>query len=94
MKKYTIYALLFISIILTGCSQPRTNANPVLTITGGQVQGVETNTTGVLVYKGIPYAAPPVGNLRWKASQPVANWQGIKIADYPDRYRERHGCLC
>ena len=44
---------------------------PVLEITGGQVRGVETATAGVDLYKGIPYAAPPVGDLRWKAPQPV-----------------------
>jgi len=32
----------------------------------------------VLVYKGIPYAAPPVGELRWKAPQPALEWEGVK----------------
>jgi len=55
--------------------------NPVLTIEGGQVKGVETATKGIIVYKGIPFAAPPVGNLRWKEPQPVIPWQGVKLAD-------------
>ena len=54
---------------------------PVLEITGGQVRGVETATAGVDLYKGIPYAAPPVGDLRWKAPQPVVPWMGILEAD-------------
>jgi para-nitrobenzyl esterase len=33
------------------------------------------------IYKGIPFAAPPVGDLRWKAPRPAANWQGVKLAD-------------
>ncbi|MBO7438292.1 MAG: carboxylesterase family protein, partial [Bacteroidales bacterium] len=46
-------------------------ARPVLTIEGGQVQGVPTETANVVVFRGIPYAAPPIGDLRWKEPQPV-----------------------
>jgi para-nitrobenzyl esterase len=56
-------------------------ASPVLTIEGGQVQGVVTDTKGVYVYRGIPYAAAPIKALRWKAPQPVVPWQGVKLAD-------------
>jgi para-nitrobenzyl esterase len=56
-------------------------SNPVLTIEGGQVQGVKADIKGVYVYRGIPYAAPPIKGLRWKAPQPVVPWQGVKIAD-------------
>lgn len=35
---------------------------------------------GVYVYKGIPFAAPPVGDLRWKEPQPVVPWKGVKLA--------------
>ena len=56
--------------------------NPVLTIEGGQVQGVLADDhQDVYVYRGIPYAAPPIGDLRWKAPQPVVAWEGVKIAD-------------
>lgn len=54
---------------------------PVLSITGGKVQGVTTDISGVWVYRGIPYAAPPIGGLRWKAPQPVIPWEGVKVAD-------------
>ena len=62
-----------------GCT-PEVN-NPVLTIEGGQVQGVLADNPGVYVYRGIPYAAPPIGDLRWKEPQPVVAWDGVKIAD-------------
>jgi para-nitrobenzyl esterase len=56
-------------------------ANPVLTIEGGQVQGVRADIKGVYVFRGIPYAAPPIKGLRWKAPQSVVPWRGVKIAD-------------
>jgi radical SAM protein with 4Fe4S-binding SPASM domain len=67
-------------LAMLGCSAPEAN-NPVLTIEGGQVQGVMADNPGVYVYRGIPYAAPPIGDLRWKEPQPVVAWEGIKIAD-------------
>lgn len=76
MKK----SILLLSVLaLFACtSEP---ANPVLTIEGGQVQGVSADNPGVYVYRGIPYAAPPIGELRWKAPQPVVPWEGVMIAD-------------
>lgn len=58
------------------------NAQPVLTIEGGQVQGVKADDhPEVIVYRGIPYAAPPIRDLRWKAPQPVVAWKGVKLCD-------------
>ena len=62
---------------LISCSK----SNPVLTIEGGQVVGVQTPTEGIIAYKGIPFAAPPVGDLRWKEPQPVVPWEGVMVAD-------------
>jgi len=42
----------------------------------GMIQGTVEN--GLTVYKGIPFAAPPVGELRWKAPQPAAKWEGVR----------------
>ena len=47
--------------------------------TGGQLQGVVID--GVSSFKDIPFAAPPVGHLRWAAPQPAKGWTGIKKAD-------------
>jgi para-nitrobenzyl esterase len=48
-------------------------------VTGGRATGVVTN--GITAFKGIPFAAPPVGALRWKAPQPVQPWSGVTTAD-------------
>lgn len=42
----------------------------------GAIEGTENQ--GIMIFKGIPFAAPPVGELRWKAPQPVQNWAGVK----------------
>ena len=47
-------------------------------VSGGQVEGTAAN--GVASFKGIPFAAPPVGDLRWKKPQPVVAWSGVKKA--------------
>jgi para-nitrobenzyl esterase len=48
-------------------------------VTGGEVQGVVAE--GMSIFKGIPFAAPPIGDLRWKAPAPVQSWTGVKKAE-------------
>lgn len=81
MKKIFFRTFTFLSLLLSLTLWGQENSNPVLTIEGGQVRGIATPTKGVIVYKGIPFAAPPVGKLRWKEPQPVLPWKGVKRAD-------------
>ena len=45
----------------------------------GTLQGV--NESGINVFKGVPFAAPPVGANRWRAPQPLQAWSGVRMAD-------------
>ena len=75
-------AALGICLTLAAVSQVRTLAaisDPVKT-NDGKVSGV-TLSSGVRVFKGIPYAGPPVGSLRWKEPQAPARWEGLRKAD-------------
>ena len=60
---------------------PETNAAHQVKVANGILEGV-TEASGVRSYKGIPFAAPPVGKLRWREPQPAANWQGVRKADH------------
>lgn len=52
---------------------------PTVVVTqSGAIRGVATDS--LYVFRGIPYAAPPMGNLRWKAPQPPASWKGVRDA--------------
>src|SRR5580765_5674629 len=60
-------------------------------VPGAQLTSVKTETgtvsgspvaRGVVAYLGIPYAEPPVGDLRWRAPQPAKPWTGVRAADH------------
>ena len=77
---YSKYILILCSFLLifnfSGCHQ---SANPLqLKTENGTIEGIQDSKTGVKMFLGVPYAKPPVGELRWKAPQPAENWQGVK----------------
>jgi para-nitrobenzyl esterase len=72
MKKYFIVACAFIAITSIG-----QNSNSLQAKTkNGIVEGVKEKS-GIIAFKGVPFAAPPVGENRWKAPQPFKDWKGI-----------------
>jgi para-nitrobenzyl esterase len=74
MKKVVIIGFLIGTFAQIAYSQIQTAK-----VTGGEVQGVVAE--GISIFKGIPFAAPPAGDLRWKAPAPVQAWTGIKKTD-------------
>ena len=52
---------------------------PKVKTQNGVVEGVYEPSAGLETFKGVPYALPPVGNLRWKEPQPLKNWKGIRV---------------
>jgi para-nitrobenzyl esterase len=59
---------------------PAAAQGQVVSVTGGQIEGRRLD--GVTSFKGVPFAAPPVGNLRWQTPQPVRPWSGIEKAGH------------
>lgn len=79
MKKLLSSAVILILCInLTAQSQTQT---PEVSFSSGIVKGtIEDN---IAVFRGIPYAAPPVGEFRWRPPQPVLSWKGVRDATIP-----------
>ncbi|OJW73843.1 MAG: hypothetical protein BGO57_04330 [Sphingomonadales bacterium 63-6] len=74
--RVAIASALMASAAVAQAGQP-TLAKPVTT-KQGKIQGVAGNEDGITVFKGIPFAAPPVGDLRWEQPQPPAKWSGVR----------------
>jgi para-nitrobenzyl esterase len=54
--------------------------NPRVTVSGGMLEGTIEPGSGARSFKGIPFAAPPLGDLRWRPPQPAASWSGVRPA--------------
>lgn len=55
--------------------------NNHVTVQNGTLEGTRDAGSSLLIFRGVPFAAPPVGDLRWKEPQPAKNWQGVRKAD-------------
>lgn len=65
-------------LLMAAASQPALANDPQVTLDSGRISGTETQ--GVDAFKGIPFAAPPIGELRWQPPQPVQSWINIRSA--------------
>jgi para-nitrobenzyl esterase len=77
MVRVTLALVLACLLVTAGASAEI--ANPVNTASG-LLAGIEGSTPGIRVFKGIPFAAPPIGALRWRPPQPPAKWEGVRPA--------------
>src|SRR5271156_6791489 len=79
-SKLLTKALLLVTVLATSAitlaQRPKTSVTPT---DSGAISGVRED--GLSVYKGVPFAAPPVGDLRWRYPAPVAPWTGTRKAD-------------
>lgn len=84
----TLRTLLLASLTVTGLLLGGTAlaVDEPVQLSHGQISGTESGD-GVQAFLGIPFAAPPVGDLRWKAPQPPVPWQGVRVSD-------KHGAAC
>ena len=78
MKKLSslVAFLLLASAVFSQLSGENT---PQVKTVNGILEG--TNESGIRVFRGVPFAAPPVGEFRWREPQPVKNWNGVRKAD-------------
>src|ERR1700733_9820572 len=82
-------ALLFTPILLAA-QTPQTDGQQktVIHVAQGDLAGIPAQPySSILLFRGIPYAAPPVGDLRWREPQPPAPWTGVRDA-------ARYGDIC
>ncbi len=92
--RLTFFRGLPLALLLSwGSLAAEENSAPSVPLTTplGQLAGSLSTDGAVRAFKGIPYAAPPVGNLRWQPPQPAAPWQGVRDArSYPPRAMQVH----
>ena len=78
MKKIAYCLGLYVSLQMGANAQNNNAFSVQTTIENGVIEGNYDTKTGIQTYFGVPFAKPPVGELRWKAPQPADNWKGVK----------------
>ncbi len=78
---------LFAGALAVAQTPPPPPAAPQVRVRQGLLRG-QTGAQGAAIFQGIPYAAPPVGDLRWKPPQPPPHWTGVRDATTPP-----HACM-
>jgi para-nitrobenzyl esterase len=69
------------ALVVIGSFARLTATNDPIRVDGGLIADVPADVNGVRAFAGIPYAAPPIGNLRWRPPQAVVPWDGVRRAD-------------
>jgi para-nitrobenzyl esterase len=71
----------FSAVLLVSAASVYAAIDAPVKLDSGMISGIAGKDSTIRVFKGIPFAAPPSGNLRWKAPQPVAHWDGVRKGD-------------
>src|SRR5215471_15428742 len=77
MKKN--FCFLVLLLICTWSTAQLNDSAPRVKTENGTLEGVDES--GIKTFKGVPFAAPPVGNFRWREPQHVSSWTGVRKAD-------------
>ncbi len=77
----SLLSLFAIVILAFNIDKKETFSFDKVKVDGGYISGTTNTAHDIYIFKGIPFAAPPVGPLRWKAPQPVVAWSGVKACD-------------
>ncbi|GAB4016389.1 carboxylesterase family protein [Spirosoma sp. KCTC 42546] len=77
----TLFMLSLLTVPFAHLAVAQSTNAPQAKTANGMVEGV-TEASGIRAFKGIPFAQPPVGDLRWKEPQPTKNWTGVRKADH------------
>jgi para-nitrobenzyl esterase len=80
MPKAAVLASFCLSFLFAFLSAWPSRAEDVVTVETGKLRGALNADKTVRMFKGVPFAAPPVGELRWKPPQPAIAWTGIRAA--------------
>jgi para-nitrobenzyl esterase len=80
MKLSVNRSLFAAAILLATALAGGASASDRVKTSNGAVEGTGARSSGVRIFKGIPFAQPPLGDLRWKPPQPVKNWKGVRQA--------------
>lgn len=78
--KSTIMGIAILGLVACG-SKEKIAPQALINTPQGPVQGVSTDDDGIYNFKGLPFAAPPIDDLRWRAPKPAESWQDTYVAD-------------
>lgn len=82
MSGWLARAFCILAFLLSPMAVAAENSPPTAHVDAGMLAGIHDADTGLDEFKGIPYAAPPTGQRRWKPPQPVEAWSGVRRADH------------
>lgn len=77
---HLISVMVLALLIHVSCATEPELLDPIVQTQSGLVEGVANEAGTIMAFKGLPYAAPPVGDLRWREPQPPLSWEGVRDA--------------
>lgn len=80
LKKHILFATSFCLALSAAAAASTKSSHPVVATRYGKLAGITNLATHISSFKGIPFAAPPVGDLRWRPPIPPAAWTGVREA--------------